>query len=48
MDTDYWGALLDGVATGPDASDLFYGAGIVIYRETPHGQVYCNGGCIPS
>ena len=47
MDTDYLDALLDGVALHPDAPGVFYGAGVAIYQETPHGPVYGHGGWIP-
>ncbi len=47
MDTDYLGGLLDGVAVHPDAPGVFYGAGVAIYQESPHGPVYGHGGWIP-
>ncbi|SLN76755.1 hypothetical protein [Ruegeria meonggei] len=47
MDTEYLGSLLDGVAVHPDARGVFYGAGVAIYHETPHGTVFGHGGWIP-
>ena len=47
MDADYLVALLDGFAIHPDARGVFYGAGVAIYQETPHGAVYGHGGWIP-
>ncbi len=47
MNTEYLGSLLDGVAVHPDAPGVFYGAGIAIYQETPHGTVFGHGGWIP-
>jgi D-alanyl-D-alanine carboxypeptidase len=47
METEYLGALLDGVAVHPDAPDIFYGAGVAIHQNTPNGPVYGHGGWIP-
>lgn len=47
MGTNYLGDLLDGVPVHPDAPGVFYGAGVAIYQETPHGPVYGHGGWIP-
>ncbi|MEM1151710.1 MAG: serine hydrolase domain-containing protein [Pseudomonadota bacterium] len=46
-DTEYLSALLEGVSVHPDAPDVFYGAGVAIFRETLHGSVYGHGGWIP-
>ena len=47
MDTLYLDDLLDGVSVSPDAPGILYGAGVVIYRDTPAGPVYGHGGWIP-
>ncbi len=47
MPEPYLERLLDGVPVSPDAPDVFYGAGVAIYTETPRGPVYGHGGWIP-
>jgi D-alanyl-D-alanine carboxypeptidase len=47
MTGDYLTELLKGVPVSPDESDIYYGAGVGIYRSGPFGPVYGHGGWIP-
>ena len=47
MEADYLDQLLDGVPVHPNAPGVFYGSGVAIYQDTPHGPVYGHGGWIP-
>lgn len=48
MEAPYLDRLLDGVPVAPDASGIFYGAGVAIYADAPHGRIYGHGGWIPA
>lgn len=47
MPAPYLDRLLDSLPVDPDAPGIFYGAGVVIYADTPHGPVWGHGGWVP-